>query len=433
MDRKSEWALGEFRDPPIELRLLGNRNASEAAAGKGAGNTSSVGSPQPGDVCKDASSSSSSGAPVGGRRRVLQTRSAYQGERIAGLLVVKFEAGECGTSDEERRSRWRQFGTALNVELEITTEAAAAAGTAFLSEEPSLWRDYEGRENARDRGVLARSNRTVSLSPESFSRKESPTGDLVYALEVEVQVPVEFLGQRVYLEALVSPVSQSQRESGGNRDSTFASSSSINATDAFSAGPRPFGYPCGAASSRCAWCSPLPSRAGPVPPLQEPLVVVSWPLRSGTTIPRQTSSCTTSRFTWTPRPGAGRGHLPRGFPLLGRRAPVLPFFSEPIFPPTEVSLGLVMASCIVKVTAWRERHNREDWTVPSNNRSLPGEEDLAPRERASQKCSAHPGWRSQRCRWSWLLGRCRGSCCRFLRRERRLSRLDGRAGNSRAR
>lgn len=70
---------------------------------------------------------------------------------------------------------------------QITTEAVAAAGTAFLSEEPSLWRDYEGRENARDRGVLARSNRTVSLSPESSPRKELPMGDLVYAVDVEVR------------------------------------------------------------------------------------------------------------------------------------------------------------------------------------------------------------------------------------------------------
>ena len=74
----------------------------------------------------------------------------------------------------------------------------SSAGTAFLPEEPSLWRDYEGRENARDRGVLARSNRTVTLGPGDSSGKKKKTngppppppaaesGDLVYALDVEV-------------------------------------------------------------------------------------------------------------------------------------------------------------------------------------------------------------------------------------------------------
>lgn len=92
MDRKSEWALGEFRDPPIELRLLDNSGAA-AEAGKGGGNTSSTGTSQqqPGEVGKDVSTA------VGGRRRVLSTRSTYQGERLAGLLVVKFEPGELGT------------------------------------------------------------------------------------------------------------------------------------------------------------------------------------------------------------------------------------------------------------------------------------------------------------------------------------------------
>lgn len=69
---------------------------------------------------------------------------------------------------------------------QITTEAVASAGTAFVSEEPSLWRDYEGRENARDRGVLARSNRTVSLSPEGPLLQSG--AELVYALDLEVGV-----------------------------------------------------------------------------------------------------------------------------------------------------------------------------------------------------------------------------------------------------
>ncbi len=73
---------------------------------------------------------------------------------------------------------------------QITTEAVAAAGPAFLPEEPSLWRDYDGRENARDRGVLARSNRTVRLAPgdggPSAAKGLAEPGDLVYALDVEV-------------------------------------------------------------------------------------------------------------------------------------------------------------------------------------------------------------------------------------------------------
>lgn len=71
----------------------------------------------------------------------------------------------------------------------------ASAGTAFVSEEPSLWRDYEGRENARDRGVLARSNRTVRLAPDSLSAAKDASqtpGELVYALDVEVCVCVWF-------------------------------------------------------------------------------------------------------------------------------------------------------------------------------------------------------------------------------------------------
>ncbi|CAM9963575.1 unnamed protein product, partial [Choristocarpus tenellus] len=32
-------------------------------------------------------------------------------------------------------------------------------------EEPSLWRDYEGRETDHDRSVLMRTNRIVQLTP----------------------------------------------------------------------------------------------------------------------------------------------------------------------------------------------------------------------------------------------------------------------------
>lgn len=54
-----------------------------------------------------------------------------------------------------------------------------------MPEEPSLWRDYEGRENARDKGVLTRSNRRISLdlTPPVVNEK---AGEMVYALDVEV-------------------------------------------------------------------------------------------------------------------------------------------------------------------------------------------------------------------------------------------------------
>ncbi|CAM9490665.1 unnamed protein product [Ectocarpus sp. 12 AP-2014] len=206
MDPKSEWALGEFRDPPIELRILEHRVAGGGvAAAAAAGGGGAGGSPQQQQALPGTTAAA---AAAGGRRRVLPVRTAYQGERLTGLLVVKFDVASADA--EDRRSRWRQFGTELNVELEITTEAVASAGTAFLSEEPSLWRDYEGRENARDRGVLARSNRTVSLSPEGDQLQSG--AELVYALDMEVQVPVDSLGQNVVLEALVSPPSGRRSE-----------------------------------------------------------------------------------------------------------------------------------------------------------------------------------------------------------------------------
>lgn len=76
MDPRSEWALGEFRDAPIELRLLEHRSNSAGGVPR------QEQRPAAGDA-----------AAPGGRRRVLSIRSAYQGERLAGLLVVKFDAG----------------------------------------------------------------------------------------------------------------------------------------------------------------------------------------------------------------------------------------------------------------------------------------------------------------------------------------------------
>lgn len=47
-----------------------------------------------------------------------------------------------------------------------------------------MWRDYEGHENARDRGVLTRSNRVLSLDQESTMSVGS--GKLAYVFDVEV-------------------------------------------------------------------------------------------------------------------------------------------------------------------------------------------------------------------------------------------------------
>lgn len=69
----------------------------------------------------------------------------------------------------------------------ITTKAVASTGATFVSEEPSLWRDYEGRENARDRGVLTRTNRSVRLDLDSPAAR-GEAGELVYPLDVEVRV-----------------------------------------------------------------------------------------------------------------------------------------------------------------------------------------------------------------------------------------------------
>lgn len=79
------------------------------------------------------------------------------------------------------------------MEIQITTEAVAAAATPGESsslEEPSLWREYEGRENARDRGVLTRSNRCVRLEPIPGPAAVGTVGGrahLAYALNAEVQ------------------------------------------------------------------------------------------------------------------------------------------------------------------------------------------------------------------------------------------------------
>lgn len=80
MDPRSEWALGEFRETPIELRLLDHRGASKANPAEG--------EREGGGNRAQAASTASRGVVGGAARRI-----AYQGERLSGLLVVKFDAG----------------------------------------------------------------------------------------------------------------------------------------------------------------------------------------------------------------------------------------------------------------------------------------------------------------------------------------------------
>lgn len=51
-----------------------------------------------------------------------------------------------------------------------------------------MWRDYEGRKSARDKGVLARTNRTIRLG--SAGRKGSANGGGGGCLEYDVDIEV---------------------------------------------------------------------------------------------------------------------------------------------------------------------------------------------------------------------------------------------------
>ena len=85
MDPRSEWALGEFRDAPIELRLLDRGGAGTVEkyfSGAGEGGAEEDGRSQ-------------GGTTAGGRVVSSSRRVAYQGECLAGVLVVKFD-GENG-------------------------------------------------------------------------------------------------------------------------------------------------------------------------------------------------------------------------------------------------------------------------------------------------------------------------------------------------
>lgn len=108
MDPKSEWALGEFRDALIELRILEQtRTTSAVTQAPGAGAAGDSSPPQQ----RPAAGSDAAATAVGGRRRSLTIRSAYQGEHLTGLLVVKFDAG----AGEKTRASRLDCRTRLNV------------------------------------------------------------------------------------------------------------------------------------------------------------------------------------------------------------------------------------------------------------------------------------------------------------------------------
>ena len=83
MDPRSVWALGEFREAPIELRLL--------------------------DSGDDASVQDSGGhtGPLVTNKATPARRIVYQGERLVGLLVVGFDAG---AGEGALRSRFGTIG-----------------------------------------------------------------------------------------------------------------------------------------------------------------------------------------------------------------------------------------------------------------------------------------------------------------------------------
>ncbi|CAM9587883.1 unnamed protein product [Ectocarpus sp. 6 AP-2014] len=500
MDPKSEWALGEFRDPPIELRILehrvagGGAAAAAAAAARGgaggAGGGGAGGSPQQQQALPEGSvATTTAAAAAGGRRRVLPVRTAYQGERLTGLLVVKFDVASADC--EDRRSRWRQFGSELNVELEITTEAVASAGTAFLSEEPSLWRDYEGRENARDRGVLARSNRTVSISPEAPPPLQSGA-ELVYALDMEVQVPVDSLGQNVVLEALVSPPSGRRSEcvntpgvaAAPSKDTSGASCGAGGAGGDGDGGGGGSGGSNGGGGRRRGIGGNFATRLdglfalSRVAPVRLPVRRCFLPLRVVQPITVTSRSCpsTSSPATAAAAAAAASGGAFAG--AIGRCLVALEVRND--HPAAAITVHDVEVhvdatarcgdrsssrgfsapgkaggggggvggggaaeggSCREECQSCREECQwggrpplLTGWTGRSSSRLLRGQaasEGAALRPRAaSRECSPPPGWRSRPCRWSWPPGRCRASWSPSRLRGSRCP-LGGRAGTSR--
>ncbi|CAM9629920.1 unnamed protein product [Ectocarpus sp. 12 AP-2014] len=503
MDPKSEWALGEFRDPPIELRILEHRvaggggAAAAAAARVGvAGGGGASGSPQQQQALPEGSVATTAAAAAGGRRRVLPVRTAYQGERLTGLLVVKFDVASA--DGEDRRNRWRQFGTELNVELEITTEAVASAGTAFLSEEPSLWRDYEGRENARDRGVLARSNRTVSLSPEGDQLESG--AELVYALDMEVQVPVDSLGQNVVLEALVSPPSGRRSEcvntpgvaAAPSRETSGASSGAGGAGGGGGSGGGSGGSNGGGGRRRGIggdFATRLDglfalSRVAPVRlPVRRcflPLRVVQPITVTSRSCPSASSPAAAAAAAAAASGGAFAGAIGRCLVALEVRndhpAAAITVHDVEVHVDATARCGDRSSSrgfsapgkagggggggggggagggggggveggrCREECQSCREECRwggrpllLRGWTGRSRSRLLRGQaasEGAALRPRAaSRECSLPPGWRSRPCRWSWPPGRCKASWSPSLLRGIRCP-LGGRAGISRVR
>ncbi|CAM9588061.1 unnamed protein product [Phaeothamnion confervicola] len=195
MDPRSEWALEDFQSASFCLRFLDEGEGVSA---------------------------------LPGRRRL-----AHQGETLRAMIEVQLPA----TIERQRElvQRWVQFGKELNVEVEVMVEDEADADA---SEEPSLTRDFEGRETDHDHAVLMRRNCLVRLAREGAidgsadgtsdaprsplsvrvagQRSASPTPalELAYLLEVELQVPVDFLGKPLALRTTMSPSNLRENDVG---------------------------------------------------------------------------------------------------------------------------------------------------------------------------------------------------------------------------
>lgn len=85
MDPKSEWALGDFREAALELRILDAGSVSSSGTHQDGNNTVR---PEPvAEETSEAGRRETTAAAEGGEHL------AYQGERLSGLLVVKLDPG----------------------------------------------------------------------------------------------------------------------------------------------------------------------------------------------------------------------------------------------------------------------------------------------------------------------------------------------------
>ncbi|CAN0230815.1 unnamed protein product [Discosporangium mesarthrocarpum] len=178
MDPKSEWAHGDFREASIELVLINGDGKVENPWATGRKTSSE----------NNTATEQLSNSLGGGGRASKGRRIVCQGDNMEVLLVVKFPGG---LDNEELTRRWRRFGQQLNVEVEVTAEGVGSTSASRATEDPSLWRDYEGRVTEHDRSVLMRTNQTLHLAPEQGVGENGLGACLSYRLEAEVGVALK--------------------------------------------------------------------------------------------------------------------------------------------------------------------------------------------------------------------------------------------------